>query len=65
VKELYSYEDKFHQYFRMSTRQFGEILNLIEGDLLKKDTNYREALTPKERLGWMIKPVRVIALKSV
>jgi len=50
VQELQFHPDKFQQYFRMSQEQFDHILQLIKDDITKQDTNWKKAITPKERL---------------
>ena len=42
--------DKFHSYFRMTGAQFVYVLGLIDYDIRKEDTNWRKAITPRERL---------------
>jgi hypothetical protein len=49
-KELADNEMKFYQYFRMSKRQFNYLLQKIEEDLKKKNTTFREAMSPVEKL---------------
>jgi hypothetical protein len=49
-KELAHDEMKFYQYFRMSKHQFNYLLQKIEKDLKKKDTTFREAISPVEKL---------------
>lgn len=49
-KELEDDEVKFFQYFRMSKSKFSCLLEKVEGDLLKKNTSFREAIPPKEKL---------------
>jgi abortive infection bacteriophage resistance protein len=44
-------ELKFYQYFRMSRYQFSNLLKTIHADLLKKNTTFREAVSPQEKLG--------------
>jgi len=41
---------KFYQYFRMSKHQFNYLLQKIEKDLKKKNTTFREAISPVEKL---------------
>jgi hypothetical protein len=43
-------ETKFYQYFRMSKHQFNYLLQKIEKDLKKKNTTFREAISPVEKL---------------
>lgn len=43
-------DSKFHSYFRMNIGTFEKILSIIENDLKKKNTPYREAITPREKL---------------
>lgn len=49
-KELVDDERKFFEYFRMSQNCFNILLNKIENYLLKQDTRWRKAITPRERL---------------
>ena len=44
------FPDKFFKNYRMSTFQFDEILFKIAPLLKKKDTNFRKAITPEEKL---------------
>jgi hypothetical protein len=41
---------QFKNFCRMSSEDFEHLLNLIEPAIRKKDTNYREAISSKERL---------------
>ena len=50
VKELASYEDKFFEYFRMSQHQFYYILDLLEDDIKKELTQFRQPIRACERL---------------
>ena len=50
VQELPFHPDKFKQYFRMTEEQFDYIAELIEDDIKKQDTNWKQAISPKERL---------------
>lgn len=43
-------DDRFRGYFRLDREQFAEVLSFIDEDIKKEDTNYREAITSKERL---------------
>ncbi|CAH1995266.1 unnamed protein product [Acanthoscelides obtectus] len=43
-------EQRFYVYFRMTPQCFDEILNLVKDEIRKSDTNYREAISPEERL---------------
>ena len=44
------FPDKFYSNYRMSTFQFDEILEEIAVLIKKKDTNFRKAITPEEKL---------------
>ena len=44
------FPDKFFQNYRMSTFQFNELLVKIAPRIMKKDTNFRKAITPEEKL---------------
>lgn len=41
---------QFENFCRMSSEDFEILLNLIEPVIRKRDTNYRDAISPKERL---------------
>jgi hypothetical protein len=49
-KELADDEETFHQYFRMSKYQFNDLLSRIEPLITKKNTTFREAITPIQKL---------------
>jgi len=49
-KELIEDGTKFYQYFRMSEYCFNTLLEKLYVYLKKKDTHWRKAITPKERL---------------
>ena len=49
-KELADDEMKFYQYFRMTKHQFNYLLQKIEKDLKKKNTTFRDAISPVEKL---------------
>ena len=49
-KEYRSDPDRFFKLYRMYPNQFDYLLSLVEKDLEKKTTNYREPLTPEFRL---------------
>ena len=44
------FPEKFFENYRMSTHQFDDILNKIDPLVWKKDTNFRKAITPEEKL---------------
>lgn len=51
VELMYSkHPQQFFEYTRLSAGQFDMILGLVEGDLLKEDTNYRQSIPPRQRL---------------
>src|SRR5436190_22554857 len=43
-------ENRFYIYFRMNFECFDLLLDLISEEIRKEDTNYREAISPEERL---------------
>lgn len=43
-------DNQFRSYFRMTRDEFEYLHSLIECDIKKKDTNYREAISTRERL---------------
>jgi hypothetical protein len=49
-KELVEDSVRFHQYFRMSESMYLNMLSLIEEDLMKKNTTFREDMSPREKL---------------
>ena len=44
------FPDKFFENYRMSTHQFDDILHRIDPLVRKKDTNFRKAISPEEKL---------------
>ncbi|XP_063622989.1 uncharacterized protein LOC134795084 [Cydia splendana] len=49
-RELQSDEEKFYSYFRMSKGSFEELHNILQPFITKQDTNWRLAISSKERL---------------
>jgi hypothetical protein len=49
-EELADDEMKFYHYFRMSKRQFNYLFQKIEKGFKKKNTTFREAISPVETL---------------
>lgn len=49
-QELTSFEDRFYTYFHMSKDSFEELHNILQQRLFKQDTNWRRAISTKERL---------------
>ena len=45
-----NYEDKFFNWYHMSTKQFDDLLEMIERWIQKKNTNFRESVYPEEQL---------------
>lgn len=50
MPELEKDSKRFYMYFRMNYACFDEILELIQDDITKQITNFREPISPKERL---------------
>lgn len=50
MPKLQEDEERFYIYFRITRNCFYEILDLIKDGIRKMDTNYREAISPEERL---------------
>ena len=48
--DQWHFPEKFFENYRMSTHQFDDILNKIDPLVRKKDTNFRKAITPEEKL---------------
>lgn len=42
--------EQFFGYFRMDPATFDALLNLLEESIRKKDTNWRRAIPPRDRL---------------
>ena len=60
-------EDKFFENYRMSVAQFDEILRKITPLIKKKDTNFRKAITPEEKLSITLRYIyifRILLVKS-
>ena len=49
-RELADDEMKFYQYFRMSKQQFNYLLQKIEKYFKNRNTTFREAISPEEKL---------------
>ena len=61
------FEDKFFENYRMSVAQFDDILCKITPLIKKKDTNFRKAITPEEKLSITLRYVyifRILLAKS-
>ena len=50
LEELRLYPDDFQNYLRMDYDIYNELLKLISPLIVKQDTNFRDAITPHERL---------------
>ena len=50
VKQLFSYEHKFFQYFRMLPQTFNDLHEKLNNDLTKEATFWRKPIGTKERL---------------
>ncbi|XP_028129122.2 uncharacterized protein LOC114325295 [Diabrotica virgifera virgifera] len=50
MPQLRKDDKRCYIYFRMTIDCFDELLHLVENDIRKSDTNYREAISPEERL---------------
>ena len=48
--DLRKYPKKFKEYTRMSIATFDELLSLVSDDIYKQTTNFRQAISPEERL---------------
>ncbi|XP_047990332.1 protein ALP1-like [Leguminivora glycinivorella] len=49
-RELETYEDRFFQYFHMSKAAFEELHETLSAKIHKQDTNWRPAISTKEKL---------------
>ena len=48
--DLRRYEDKFFNWYRMSTNRFDYLLKVIQRRISKQNTNYRESISAEEQL---------------
>ena len=48
--DLRKYEDKFFNWYRMSTKKFDYLLKLIQRRIFRQNTNYRESISTEEQL---------------
>ena len=48
--DLHKYEDKFFNWYRMSTKKFDYLLKLIQRRIFSWNTNYRELISTEEQL---------------
>lgn len=49
-KKLLLDEQRFFQYFRMSSGKYNELLDIIHGDIQLQNTRFRRCIPPVERL---------------
>ena len=50
VQELKAHDARFATYFHMNLPQFEDLLGHIAARITKNDTNFREAISPEQRL---------------
>jgi len=50
-RQLEDHEDKFFKYFRMSRFQFNTLYLKIKNEITKQNTQFRESIPAKEKLG--------------
>ena len=48
--DLRRYEEKFFNWYRMSIKKFEYLLKLVKQRILRRNTNYREAISAEEQL---------------
>ena len=48
--DLCKYEDKFFNWYHMSTKKFDYLLKMIQRRIFRRNTNYREAISTEEQL---------------
>ena len=46
----YQYQDKFFNWYHMSMKQFDDLLGIIQRRIRKKNTNFRESVSPEKQL---------------
>ncbi|KAG8241127.1 hypothetical protein J6590_093671 [Homalodisca vitripennis] len=56
MHDLEADDDKFRTYFRLNKEQFDEVLDLIDPDIKKEYTTFRELITSRERLPSVLEP---------
>ncbi|KAJ8872030.1 hypothetical protein PR048_028370 [Dryococelus australis] len=61
-RELTQHEDKFHEFYRMSTETFYVQGQLVSEELRKQDANYRLAVSPAEKLLITIRQDQLVKL---
>lgn len=49
-KELNMYPERFQSFYRMKRETFEVLVRKVRPKILKKDTNYRRAISPEERV---------------
>ena len=49
-RDLHSFEDKFFKWYRMPIKKFDYLLKMIQHQISKWNTNYREAICAEEQL---------------
>ena len=45
-----NWPEKFFRWYRMEIKDFDKLLKMIEPDIRKQNLNYRETLSPEEKL---------------
>ena len=53
---------KFKNFCRMSLTDFNTLLDLIDIKIMKSDTNYRKAISPRERLAITLRVLAIFVL---
>lgn len=57
--ELISYDDRFYGYFRMTVATFEKLHGLLERNITKQQTNWRDPISSKERLVIFLRLVHI------
>ena len=57
IRELWSHDDRFFAYFRMTQRQYTALLRYVRTDITKKTTNWRRPICASERLAVCLRSV--------
>ncbi|KAM9539910.1 uncharacterized protein ACWYII_038133 [Salvelinus alpinus] len=50
IQELRLFGEEFRSYFRLDRSQFDHLLQMVGARIARMDTNYRESISPIERL---------------
>ena len=55
ARDMETFEDKFHEYYRMTREQFAQVLYLIRQEITKQHHSRDDVISPRERLSLTIR----------